>query len=74
MDNDWERNRQGFLRTYDRPRIGLSSDEIDRFLEERPLLERPWHDRTPWSYLIGSAVGAVSAVAVAGFTAWLGWT
>jgi len=74
MDEDWERIRAGFLRTLEPRSAGFTADEIDKILAESAATERPWHERTPWSYLFGGAVGAVFAIAVAGLTKWLGWT
>lgn len=70
MENNSDRIRESFLGMMDGGRVGLSPYQIDKFLAEMPNLERPWYDRTPWSYLIGGAV----ALGVAALTKWIGWT
>lgn len=61
-------------RNYGGGQAGLSQEQIDAALSNMPTLERPWYDRTPWSYFVVGTVGAIFALGVAALTKSLGWT
>jgi hypothetical protein len=61
-------------RNYGGGKSGLSQERIDAALSNMPTFERPWYDRTPWSYVIGATIGAPFTLGLNALTKWLGWT